>query len=116
MIRPKLTHRTNHTVMIGVEDALIPEARSLRKLWIIANGIERRLKNAMLPRLRILRHKENVAAAFIADFVYKLRERRRVRQVDVCVWLNSMTITAGNQQFIPLLRHLFHLAIFFPVT
>src|SRR5580692_11399200 len=55
---PDLAQRANDTIHVGMMGALIPRARALRKTRVVANRIERRLQQSILPRLRILRHEE----------------------------------------------------------
>src|ERR1700739_4419287 len=49
-LRPDLLKRAHDSVRVGVVSALIPGARSLRKIRIVADRIQRRLQKAMLPR------------------------------------------------------------------
>jgi len=69
----------------------------------------------MLPRLRVLRHEENVALSLASDFVHKFREACRVCKIDVCVRLYAVSVTAADQHHVPALRQTPRFAILFPV-
>jgi hypothetical protein len=97
-------------------DALVPVARALRKLGIVAHRVDGRLQNAVLPRLGVLRHEEHVALLLAANLVHELGKAGRVGQVDVGVRLHAVTVAAGDEQHVPLLRQLPRGAVLIPVA
>ena|ERR1700733_13694113 len=99
-----------------MEDAIVPMARSFREIGIVANDIQRRLEDAVLPWLGILRHEEDVADAFAANFVNKLIEAGRVRQIGGRIGFDAMAVTATDKKLVPLLRDDLDLAILLPVA
>ena len=70
----------------------------------------------MLPRLRVLRHKQHVAAIFAPDLIDELIEARRLCQVHVGVWLHAMPVAARDQQLVPTSGQPFHQPVFFPIA
>ena len=96
-------------------DALVPGARALRELRIVAHGVDRRLQNPMLPRLRILRHEEDIALLLPPYLVHKLGKAGGVGQVDIGVRFHAVPVTAGDSQHVPLLSQAPRSAVFFPM-
>ncbi|ACO32798.1 hypothetical protein ACP_2426 [Acidobacterium capsulatum ATCC 51196] len=112
---PKLAQGARDAIAIRMEDAVIPGTRSLRKIRVIANGIQRGFEYAMLPGLGILRHEHHMAEA-VTNLVHKLSERGGVGQVHVGVRFAAVTVAAGDEQHVPLFGQLLHAAILVPVA
>ena len=115
-IGPQIAERPHHSIGVGMKNALVPSLRALRKVWIVADGIDGRTQHAMLPWLGILRHEEDVALFFNPDLVHKLREAGGIGQVEVGVRLEAVPVAAGDEQDVPLLGQLPYGAIFIPVA
>src|SRR5579875_2738964 len=75
--RPKLAQGARHSVSVGMKYAVIPGPRSLREIRVIANGVQRGLEHAMLPRFGILRHEHDMAEA-VTNLMNELSERSRI--------------------------------------
>jgi len=99
-----------------MEDAIVPMARSFREIGIVADDIQRRLEDAVLPWLGILRHEEDVADAFAANFVNELIEAGRARQIGGRIGFDAMAVTATDKKLVPLLRDGLDLTILLPVA
>src|ERR1700761_812367 len=78
---PERAYRLRNVVCVRVIDALIPAARALREVGIVAHCIQHGLHDAVFPGLRILRHEEDLAPAFIAYLVHEFVEGGRVGEV-----------------------------------
>jgi len=70
----------------------------------------------MLPRFRVLGHKEHVAPLLPANFVHECREVGRICQIDICVRFHTVAISTAYQQHVPLASQAPHRAVLFPVA
>src|SRR5882757_8639596 len=73
-VLPERGQGADDAVCIRVVDALIPAARALGEIRVVADRVERRLQDAVLPGLRVLRHEEDMAPALAANLVDELGE------------------------------------------
>ena len=101
---------------VGMVDALVPGARALRELGVVADGVDGGLQDAVLPRLGVLRHEEHVALLLAADLVDELSEASGVGQVDVGVGLHAVAVAAGDEQHVPFLGQAADGAVLIPVA
>src|SRR5487761_2485065 len=97
-------------------DALVPATRTLREFGIIADCVDGRLEQSMLPWLGVLRHEKDVTFALVADLVDELGETCGIGHVDVAIGLDAMTVAAGDEKHVPLLGKATNGAVFSPVA
>src|ERR1700686_3500574 len=68
-------------VLAGMEDSIVPSARSLRVFRIIANHVQQRPRRADAYRLGLLRHQQPMAPLLLPDLAYKLAKRFSPRYI-----------------------------------
>src|SRR5271156_1155649 len=113
---PEFAQGANGSGGVRMIDALVPAARSLRKIRIVAYGIERGLQDTMLPGFGVLRHEENVAAALVADLVDELGEAGGAGKIYVGVRLQTVTGATRDEQHVARFGHLLGFAVLFPAA
>jgi hypothetical protein len=97
-------------------DALVPALCTLRKLRIVAYSVERGLQDAVLPRLGIVGHVEDMTLTVATNLVDKLREAGSASEIDVCVGLDAVTVAARDDKLIPLARKRGGITVLLPVA
>src|SRR5579859_687529 len=113
---PDFAQGANHSIGVGMVNALVPGAGALRELWVVANSVHGGLQNAVLPGLGVLGHEEHIAAALFADLVDELVKAGGAGEVDVGVGFDAVAIAAGDQQHVPALGEAPDGAVFFPIA
>src|SRR6516162_4590976 len=95
--------------------AFFPDPRSLGKIRIFTNSIQRGLQQPVLPWFRVLRHEEHMTPTLPPNLMHELRKTRRVCQVDIRVRLNAMPIPTADKHHVPALSESASRPILFPV-
>src|ERR1035441_7306069 len=75
---PELGQRPHLAFRVWMEDALVPALRTIGELGIVADRGQRRVQNAVLPRLGILRHEQHMALP-LAPHLLRSEERKSTR-------------------------------------
>ncbi len=85
-------------------------------MGVVADGVEGGLQDAVLPRLGVLGHEEDVALTVDADLLDELVEASGVGKVDVGVGLDAVTVATADGELVPVGGEGGDLAILFPVA
>src|SRR6266702_2033342 len=81
-----------------MERAIVPAPPTVDEVREVAYAIQRGVQDALLPRLGVLMHEENVAAAVYTNLVDEFAEGRCRREVDVGVGLHAVAVASADQQ------------------
>ena len=102
--------------MIGMVDTIVPITSAFWEIRVVADHVQCRFENAVLPGHGIGRHEENVADAFAANFVDKFIEGGGVGEVGVGVGLDAVAVTTADEELVPLVGESLDLAILSPAA